>query len=559
MQDGAPPKGRWGEAVDRLVLFLERDRLSIIGVFLYILLVALVRDISEYYLLDHIFVIEPHPWIYSIAHHVAFYFLTFFGLVLLLAAFTRRGVRRAVNFVACFFWVIILPPYLDHFIFGSSENYAYFSPADFINYIMHFSGSTFHPGQAIEIIAVVAVVLGYGLWVKRSRFGSVEGRVLMTVEMALLVIFTLVSLFIMATPGAYMPVGAINGVPVFPSYDVTRYHQLHLFIFSYYLILLLGIMGSLLYLNNPKIFRQIGLSLRPAQTLMFMGIVAAGIASGWSSYAGSVYVTNILERPYWVNVGFVILSLVSAMLAWLVSTMWNDLSDQAGDLPGKSGRALASGLVGRGELAQMSVVLLAMSLMVAALLSWWHVAILMVIFSLSYVYSFPPVRFKERILSPLLLGMGTFLAFLYGHLTPLSAVRLYQGDPELVYPDSWVPVMPSLTMQAVLLGMYMFIGLVVGSMVTDIDGYEEDKRGRVQTVYTQLGLERGKKVVSALILLTSLTPLALFQQLTDVIVFPLLGAVASYTFLRTGRSRYVLLVALVGMAYAGWRFLSVWA
>lgn len=544
--------------MDRLVLFLERNRLSIIGVFLYVLLLALIRDISEYYLLDHTFVIEPHPWIYSIAHHVTFYFLTFFGLVLLLSAFTRRGVRRAVNFVSSFFWIIILPPYLDHFLFGSNENYAYFSPADFVNYIMHFSGSTFHPGQAIEIIAVVVAILGYGLWVKRASFGSLEGRVLMTVEMTLLVVFTLVSLFIMATPGAYMPVGAINGVPVFPSYDVTKYHQLHLFIFSYYLILLLGIMGSLLYLNNPKIFRQIGLSLRPAQTIMFMGIVAAGIASGWSSYAGSVYVTNILSKPYWVNLEFVILSVVSAMLAWLVSTMWNDLSDHAGDIPGKAGRALASGLVGRSELAQMSVVLMAMSLIVAALLSWWHVAILAVIYSLSYVYSFPPVRFKERILSPLLLGMGTFLAFLYGYMTPLSAVRLFQGDPGLVYPDSWATVMPSPTMQAVLLGMYMFIGLVVGSMVTDIDGYEEDKRGRVHTVYTQLGLERGKRVVSALILLTALTPLALFQDIMDVIIFPLLGIVTSYTFLRTGRSRYVLMLALAGMAYAGWRFLSAW-
>ncbi len=206
----------------------------------------------------------------------------------------------------------------------------------------------------------------------------------------------------------------------------------------------------------------------------------------------------------------------------------------------------------------MSVVLMAMSLIVAALLSWWHVAILAIIYSLSYVYSFPPVRFKERILSPLLLGMGTFLAFLYGFVTPLSAVRLYQGDPDLVYPDSWATVMPSPTMQSVLLGMYMFIGLVVGSMVTDIDGYEEDKRGRVHTVYTQLGLERGKRVVSALILLTALTPLALFQDIMDVIIFPLLGIVTSYTFLRTGRSRYVLMLALAGMAYAGCRFLSAW-
>ena len=559
MEGGDTQRGRWGQALDRFIMFLERDRLSIIGLFAYILLVSLVRDISEYYLLDRIFVIEPHPWVYSIAHHVIFYFLTFFGLVLLLSAFTRRGVRRAANFVSTFFWIIILPPYLDRFLFGSNENYAYFSPADFVNYIMHFSGSTFHPGQAIEIITVVVALLGYAIWVKRSSFGSVEGRVVMTVEMALLVLFTVLSLFIMATPGAYMPVGAINGVPVFPSYDVTRYHQLHLFIFSYYLVLLLGMLGSLLYLNNPRIFRQVGLSLRPVQTIMFMGIVAAGIASGWSSQVGTVYVTSILDKPYWVNLEFVILSIVSSMLAWLVSTMWNDLSDHAGDIPGKGGRTLASGLVGRRDLTEMSLVLMAISLVVGALLSWYHVLLLALIFILSFIYSFPPVRFKERILSPLLLGMGSFLAFLYGFMTPLSAVRLYQGDPDLVHPDSWSPIVPSPTIQAVLLGMYMFIGLVVGSMVTDIEGYEEDVRSKVRTVYTQWGLERGRKLVSVLVLLTSLTPLAIFQTVPDLIIFPVLGIIASYLFLRHGRSRFVLAIALVGMAYAAWRFLSAWS
>ncbi len=544
--------------MDRLVLFLERDRLSIVGIFAYVLIVSLVRDVSEYYLLDNTFVIEPHPWVYSIAHHVIFYYLTFFGLVLLLSAFTRRGVRRAVNFVSTFFWVIILPPYLDHFLFGSNENYAYFSPADFVNYILHFSGATFHPGQAVEIIAVVVAILGYGLWVKRASFGSVEGRVIMTVEMAAMVLFTLLALFIMATPGSYMPVGALNGVPVFPGYDVTRYHQLHLFIFSYYLVLLLGILSALLYLNNPQAFRQIGLSLRPAQTVMFVGIVAAGIAGGWSSYAGSVYVTGILDRPYWVNLEFVILAVVSAMLAWLVSTMWNDLSDHAGDLPGKAGRALASGLVGRRELAQVSVVLLALSLVAAALLSWWHVALLSAIYVLSLLYSFPPVRFKEQLLSPLLLGLGTFLAFLYGYMTPLSAVRLYQSDPNMVYPDSWATVMPTPTAQAGLLGMYMFLGLAVGSMVTDIDGFQEDQRSGVRTVYTRWGREKGKRAVAALVMLTSLTPLALFREVSDLVAFPLMGLAASYLFLRTGRSRYVLVVALLGMAYAAWRYLSAW-
>jgi hypothetical protein len=134
-------------------------------------------------------------------------------------------------------------------------------------------------------------------------------------------------------------------------------------------------------------------------------------------------------------------------------------------------------------------------------------------------------------------------------------VRLYQGDPSLVYPDSWNFLFPTPTAQAVVLGMYMFVGLTIGSMVTDIDGYSEDLRAKVDTVYTRFGIERGKRTVSALVLLTSLTPLVLFQEIGDLVVFPVLGIAASAVFLRTGRARYVLAIALVGMMYAAWRFL----
>jgi 4-hydroxybenzoate polyprenyltransferase len=555
MRDRAPPGNRLAEGIDRLVLYLERDRLPIIGIFLYVLAVALVRDISEYYLLDTAFVIEPHPWIYSIAHHVVFYFLTFFGLVLLLSAFSRRGVRRSVNFVSTFFWIVVLPPYLDRFLFGSSSNYAYFSPTDFLNYILHFSGAAFHPGQAFEIVAVLFGIVSYVVWTKRASFGSIGGRTVIAVEVSLLLLFTLMSLFIMATPGSYLPVGSENGMPSFPSFDVTRYFQYHLFIFSYYMVLLLGILASLAYLNYPRAVKDLALSLRPWQTVMFMGIVAAGIAAGWSELAGADYVYNILNKPYWVNLSFVILALLSSMLAWIVTTMWNDLSDHADDEPGRAGRALASGVVGRRELAEVSVVLAGMSLVMGALLSWHHVLLLAVIFALGAIYSFRPMRFKERILSPLLLGAGALLAFIYGFMTPLSPVRLYQGDPSMVYPDSWTPIFPTPTFQALVLGMYMFIGLVVGSMVTDIDGYREDLKGKVDTLYTRFGLERGKKAVSALVLITALTPLALFRNIGDLVLFPLLGVAASAALLRTGRSRYVLAIALVGMLYAAWRFL----
>ncbi len=116
-----PWSQRFSDALDRFVTFLEKDRLSILMVFLYVLALSLFRDLSEYFLLDQNFVDTAHPWIFSIANHVGFYLVSFMGLVLLLFAFSGRGLRRSINFVCCIYWVIVLPPYLDHFLFGQKR------------------------------------------------------------------------------------------------------------------------------------------------------------------------------------------------------------------------------------------------------------------------------------------------------------------------------------------------------------------------------------------------------------------------------------------------------
>ena len=241
-------------------------------------------------------------------------------------------------------------------------------------------------------------IVSYVVWTKRASFGSIGGRTVIAVEVSLLLLFTLMSLFIMATPGSYLPVGIENGMPSFPSFDVTRYFQYHLFIFSYYMVLLLGILASLAYLNYPRAVKDLALSLRPWQTVMFMGIVAAGIAAGWSELAGADYVYNILNKPYWVNLSFVILALLSSMLAWIVTTMWNDLSDHADDEPGGRGARLRRGRTGGagGGVGGAGGHVLVMG----ALLSWHHVLLLAVIFALGAIYLVQADEVQERILSP---------------------------------------------------------------------------------------------------------------------------------------------------------------
>jgi 4-hydroxybenzoate polyprenyltransferase len=112
-------------------------------------------------------------------------------------------------------------------------------------------------------------------------------------------------------------------------------------------------------------------------------------------------------------------------------------------------------------------------------------------------------------------------------------------------------------LEGFLIGFFMFLGLVIGSLITDIDGYSEDVRAGVKTIYTSIGLERANRLVAALIFVAALTPLTLFQWPLDGLVFGVLGAAASALFLREGRSRPVMIVALVGLSYAAFRYLGL--
>jgi 4-hydroxybenzoate polyprenyltransferase len=251
------------------------------------------------------------------------------------------------------------------------------------------------------------------------------------------------------------------------------------------------------------------------------------------------------------------LSIASALLAWQVSTIWNDVADSRFDDPSKTWRTIASGTVDRGTMLQGSIVMMLVALMVAFLLSLTGFLILAAVFVLSYLYSFRPVRFKDQVMSPALIGIGAALAFFYGFLTPYSVVVTeYQYDVPVHYLTGAVGIAP-MSLTAFTIGMVIFLGLVIGSMVTDVSGYEEDRKAGVRTAYTLLGLNRGAVLVSALVLTASVTPLILFTKLGDMVFFPAMGIIAAAVFYKYRSPRLVMLIALGGFVYATLRYLGL--
>lgn len=543
---------RFYRKVDALSAFLEKDRLNLWHTFVYVALLALARDLSEYYLLDQVFVTTPHPWIFSIAHHVAFFMLTYLGLVVILKVFSGSGLRKCINYTNWYYWIILLPPFLDHFVFGQNVNYSYFSWTDFLAAFFLMGGNSFHPGQAIEVVFVLFALFAYVFWKHRGDLNDLQGRGLLAVRLGVMAVFTIVSMFTLGTPGTYLPVGSEGGIPVFPNYDSTRYEQFHLFIFSYFYLASVILVLALSYIAlRGNFWRERG-ALRLYQTAFFAAIVTAGIAISWQASGGEELVIKILERPFWVNLAYVLPTITSAILAWQASVIWNDLSDRRTDSPFKKGRVLASGLLPPHVLKEASLVLGGVALLVSLLLSFQQFIIMLVILGMAFIYSFPPVRFKNALLSPLLMGAGTFLAFLYGASAPYSEVGYVGGMAYL----TGAVIQPRLVLDTVMVGIFMFIGLVVGSTITDIDGYDEDVAGGVKTVYTAFGLERATRFVSSLIILSALTPLLLFNAPQDWVVFSFLGVAAAVRFYSKRRSSAAMSVALIGLIYASLRFIG---
>lgn len=550
--DYDPFPERFSRKVDALADWLEKDRLNLWMTFGYVLIIALARDLSEYFLLDEDFVTTSHPWIFSISHHVAFFVLTYIGLVLILKVFSGTDLRKCMNYTNCYYWVLLIPPWVDRFICGQDTNYAYFSWTDFMSAFFTFGGDEFHLGQGLEVVVILFALFAYVFWRHRDEIEDLQGRGLLALRIGGMAFFTFISMLLLGTPGMYLPVGSDGGYPVFPNFDSTKYEQFHLFIFAFYYLACAALVLVLSYIALQKRFWQGVGALRPFQTAFFAAIVMAGMGFAWQNVDTNM-VDMILDEPFWVNFAYILPTVTSAVLAWQASVIWNDLSDKGWDSPAKRGRVLASGLLSSRVLQEASIVLAVTALAVSLLLSVQQFVIMVGILGLAFIYSFPPVRFKKALLSPLLMGSGTFLAFLFGAMTPYAVVD-YEGVKMIPFLSGDV-LSATLTSDTITVGLFMFIGLVVGSIVTDIDGYEEDAAGGVRTVYTVFGMERASKFVSVLVFAAALTPLVIFSEPLDILAFPILGACAALLLYKRRSSKAVMLTALVGLAYAALRFL----
>ncbi|MFC1510170.1 UbiA family prenyltransferase [Candidatus Omnitrophota bacterium] len=465
--------------------------LSYRAIFYWLLGLIGVRIFFDWTLLEYPAVVDGLQNIIRFSLENTYYFLILFLLCsALIALFTKEPLRRVMNFWVRLYPLIIIPPFIDRFMFGHVEGYFYARSYHFaLNFFTFFIAGDATPGLSLEILIGLAFVFGVVYRKTRSFLKALFCIVLINFILA-----------VMSTPDLFF--GEARGDYVF-DYFLPLYYFIPFFI-----LFCLAIYTC----AKEKIFSAFN-NIRWVRSFVFVLSVCLGCIARY-------VFTGELSVLYCVFGGIV------AFLVWQVSVMVNDISDIEIDRQTNKTRPLVSGVITVEEYAFSAEILVFIALSFAAIANEKVFLLACLQCVLAYVYSLKPFRLRKHFGGNVLIGVSVAVAFWMG---------LFMWGPQF-----------SLNGQMWFLSFLLFCFGTLISLVKDIKDFEGDRAQGITNIFTLCGKQKGKRITTGLIFLTLSMPAVAFANL----FFVLLGGIASFLYYKFESIQAVYLFGIIATYYS---------
>jgi len=425
-------------------------------------------------------------------HFVLFYTTLFLAFSLLLSCLARERVGRVMKVATPAWLLVLIPPVLDYLISGGAGiKITYVSELG--NVVLRFfdpraSLEYISPGQRVEILA--ACLLG-GAYVRvKARSWPRAFVGFFGIYAILAVVGFLPSAF--ARLSAYL--SGAGAVPARLAYDLayktggivpdeSRKLAL-LFLFSSLLL------GWAAYARHaPEKARAMLRGYRPLRSAHYVGLTLFGAA-----FAAAIFLQAGVRIAGGGDVLGLLAALAATFLAFQSSAAVNDVFDAEGDRIAGNTRPLATNELSRKDVVGQAIVLGTASLLLALNVKYSTFLTLLLAYSVSLVYSMPPLRLKRvPLVSTLSLGLISFLTALTGFSLFAEERALALFPPRL----AWVLV----------------LSFGLGFAAKDLKDVEGDRATGVATLPVLLGPERGRAAIAALVFISyALIPCFLEQR-----------------------------------------------
>lgn len=461
----------------RAIEKIENFKVSPFILTLYLASLITLRELSEQLFFEESFNI------YQFAHHFFIFVLLLSG-ILIISLVGKIAIIKVTKIVSLGFFIILLPPLIDRFIFLRDFPYEYVQPGNFLKNFATFYFLTPNAGYGIMIeIACILLMAFIYVWIRSHSF-----------RRALLTSFLLYCLAAAAgSPRLFLPLP--------DAYDLIIFQSHHLIYFFLYFLLCM-IIGMIFIYRIDKIFPYaIFKELLSFRTVHFILIVNTGI-----------YFNPGLRYFYFPDIIYIFISSILLVFLWLSTVLINNVYDLEIDRISNPNRPLVKGEISPSLYIGFSSVFSILCLLLSLILGVIPFILSFLSILSSLAYSAPPLRLRRRIFSSVFIGWGSCSAFYIGYFSRSKLGEL------------------SLPNDMIVTGLLILVCLSIGPLTKDLKDFEGDRQAGVRTLFTVFGLEKGLKIVASLLCLSLLLPLFLFNAGIDIMIIGISAFLFSLLF-----------------------------
>jgi hypothetical protein len=423
---------------------------------------------------------------FSYAQIAAYFAMALLLFPAILTLVSRLPFREVFRMSCLGFPIILMPPLLDYYVLKRPVIYNFFVAEFYQQMSSPFSYFTvLSPGIKIEIALVSTLTFAYLFYRTRSLLRSAAA---------------------IAAAGSFF---GVLSTPAVTSRLHLEFSQPQLF--AGYLLITYALTVLDFGLAKPGMGREIikGIRLR--------GIHFPAMALFGSFLIDPALLTTGIPEDY----GLIVASTFIVFLVWQVATVFDDISDDDKKLE-------LSGCLGYGTLIALMAVLVAIPF---GLVPW-----LLTVLAACLAVGYPALRRRHWLLSGLIIGASSCIAFLFGVSTPLSS-RSSSG-----------PLWP--------VALTIFVLFSGGSLLKDVANVEGDRRSGFQTIFTRFDANVVLPVVATFVAAGFLLPAVFLSDLLDVVLFLVIG-VGVWVLIMLMRSRSYKPVLLLYFVEGFWLFVRL--
>jgi 4-hydroxybenzoate polyprenyltransferase len=392
--------------------------------------------------------------------------LYYFGVLFIIFVFYVAFLSRRRPLVVAHFLIVfapfgVLPPIIDHFLFGRVANYTYGTIENLAENIRTFAFTSGDTGFGIALFAIGAV-LSISLYIFRARQSFALSLASVPITSAIIMLFSTPDLLFGDGRGDY-------------GYDY--------FLPLYYILPACIISIGLMYIYRRHTLFTTIRHLRIGRGLFFIGAVLLGYLAkdiGAASLVFSVPPTRL------------ILAALAAFTLWIFSVVINDMNDIAIDRQTNRSRPLVTGAVTLETYRGFAWAFAFLGISLAALTNLQVFIASLSFLLLAYLYSSPPFRLRRHFLSAnITISLALILSYIMG------VFAMWDGGLSfLLLPDH--------------LRVYvltLLLGIIIFSAKDRKDQVGDGDQG-ITTLYTLYGDVGGTRIIMVLVsLLYNMIPI----------------------------------------------------